>query len=483
MDVKEGERQGQFLFSAGTVDHIREYYEEIRNLPYRQDDVLVEIGEYESGNKTEGFYSHYVATLGKLIPRSTWVGRLVDHLPDWCNVVYGGQTVWQWITLSVCSLAFVLVAFVVFRVIRRLAGRLRPPLDRWLKTVAPVLIAVILVMVFRFLDADINITGRALTAVIAVDIVILGILVAWAVFALFRAIVETIIASPKIALESVDASLLRIGARIVAFFVGAWIIVKLVQGVGADVVPLLAGLGVGGLAVALAAQRTLANFIGSLILFANKPIRVGDFCRYGDKIGTVEEIGLISTRIRSLDRTIITVPNAEFSEMKLENFRKRDRRLFRTTLQLRYETTAEQMRYVLARLRELLLGHPKVLPDPARVRFVGYGAYSKDVEIFSYLSCRDQNVFLAIQEDLLLRIEDVVNEAGTGFAFPSQTTYLSRDAGLNAERQDEAEARVEQWRSENKLPFPEFDEADKEQLSNVLDYPPEGSPAFEPKDK
>jgi MscS family membrane protein len=196
---------------------------------------------------------------------------------------------------------------------------------------------------------------------------------------------------------------MRIASRVIGFLLGAWIVVVGVQGLGVNMIPLIAGLGVGGLAVALAAQKTIANFIGSLILFANRPVRAGDFCRYGDQIGTVERIGLISTRIRSLERTIVTVPNAEFSEMKLDNFSVRDIRLMKFILQLRYETTPEQMRYILAKLRELLLSHPKVTPEPARVRFVGFGAYSKDLEIFAYLRCQDQSVFLAIQEDILLR--------------------------------------------------------------------------------
>ena len=105
---------------------------------------------------------------------------------------------------------------------------------------------------------------------------------------------------------------------------------------------------------------------------------------------------------------MVTVPNAEFAQMKLDNFTLRDRRLLRTTLQLRYETTPDQLRYILAKLRELLLGHPMVTLDPARVRFVGYGAYSLDVEIFAYLRCRDQNTFLAMQEDVLLRMADII---------------------------------------------------------------------------
>jgi MscS family membrane protein len=111
---------------------------------------------------------------------------------------------------------------------------------------------------------------------------------------------------------------------------------------------------------------------------------------------------------------------------------------------------------------------------------VGYGPYAKDIEIFCYLRCTEQNEFLAIQEDLLLRIEDIVKESGSGFAFPSQTAYLARDSGIDAEKADEAEAAVAGWRSTGKLPFPEFEEEERERLEDLLDYPPRGSPGYRP---
>jgi MscS family membrane protein len=250
---------------------------------------------------------------------------------------------------------------------------------------------------------------------------------------------------------------------------------------GVNISAALAGLGIGGIAVALAAQKTLENLIGGVSLFADRPVSVGEFCRWGDQVGTVEEIGLRSTRIRTLERTVVTVPNAMLSQMEIDNFMKRDRRLLRTTLQLRYETTPDQMRFILAKLRELLIGHPMVTPDPARVRFTGYGAYSKDVDVFAYVTCQDQNTFLAIQEDVLLRMEDIIDAAGSGFAFPSQTSYLAHDSGLDHERSNEARAEVEQWRAGGKLPFPEFEEEQRQRITDVLDYPPAGTPSHRPR--
>jgi MscS family membrane protein len=244
---------------------------------------------------------------------------------------------------------------------------------------------------------------------------------------------------------------------------------------GVNVTAIIAGLGIGGLAIALAAQKTIENLFGGVTLLADRPVAVGDCCRFGDKIGTVEEIGLRSTRIRTLDRTIVTVPNAEFSALHLENFAKRDVIRVYTMIGVRYETTPDQLRYLLAELRSMLLAHPKVSPDPARVRFVNFGAYSLDLELFAYVLTSDWNEFLTIREDIFLRTMDIVERAGTGFAFPSQTTYLGRDDGLGPEKVREAEARVEAWRYDNRLPFPDFDAQEKARLKDTLVFPPEGS--------
>jgi MscS family membrane protein len=222
-------------------------------------------------------------------------------------------------------------------------------------------------------------------------------------------------------------ALVPLGRRTVLVALGAITVIAVLQNLGVNVTGVLAGLGVGGLAVALAAQKTVENLFGGLTLVADQPVRVGDFCRFGDKLGTVEEIGLRSTRIRTLDRTLVSVPNAEFSALQLESFTARDRIRFVHTIGLRYETSPDELRTVLAALRELLRSHPRVHPDPARVRFVGFGAYSLDFEIFAYLTTRDYDEYLELAEELLLRIAETVLENGAEFAFPSQTVYVGRD--------------------------------------------------------
>jgi MscS family membrane protein len=150
-----------------------------------------------------------------------------------------------------------------------------------------------------------------------------------------------------------------------------------------------------------------------------------------------------------------------------------------TTLGLRYETTDDQLRYLLANLRELLHAHPMTVhtaDDPVRVRFVGYGDFSLNVAIRVYIRTLNYNEFLSVQEDILLRTMKIVEEAGTGFAFPSRTLYLGRDAGLDDEKQQAAEKKVREWCSAQTLPFPDITESYRKEITDTLDYPPDGSP-------
>jgi MscS family membrane protein len=230
------------------------------------------------------------------------------------------------------------------------------------------------------------------------------------------------------------------------------------------------------LALALAAQPTIENLIGGLTLFADKPIRVGELCRYGSDEGTVEAIGIRSTRIRGRDRTLTTIPNGTLSKMPIVNFALRDQMLIRSVIGVRCETSPEQLRYLLVKIRDMLLGHPRIHPDSVRARFVSFGASSLDIEIFAYVTTTDQAEFLGIREDVFLRVMDIVEQSGTGFAFPSQTLYFARDGGLHAERTEAAEAQVRQWRDDGRLPFPNFSTEQIRQMRGTMAYPPSDSP-------
>jgi MscS family membrane protein len=202
---------------------------------------------------------------------------------------------------------------------------------------------------------------------------------------------------------------------------------------GVDPTPIVAGLGVGGIAVALAAQKTLENVIAGASLIFDQAVRVGDFLKMGEIQGTVDAIGLRSTRIRTLDRTIVSVPNGQIANMSLETLSARDKFWFHPMVGLSYESTGDQVRAVIDGTRALLARHQAVETDSIRVRFLRLSPFSLDVDIFAYVIARDWNHFLEIQEQLLLAITDLVRDAGTSIAFPSQTMYVrnaAADLGL-----------------------------------------------------
>ncbi len=292
---------------------------------------------------------------------------------------------------------------------------------------------------------------------------------------LSNALAETIIASPKINSKGLDAGAIRLVFRLSSVTLGIVVFILGLEQVGIALAPLLTGLGIGGVALGLAARPTLENIFGGLTLFTDRSIQVGERCCFGDKDGYIKAIGLRSTRIIALNGDLISIPNSQFSNLELVNKSRRTVTLLSQTIGLRYETTSEQLRFVLVKLRSMILAHPKLLEERARVRFVKFGDYSLDVEIFVYVDTGNLLEFLGIQEDVLLRVMDIVKAAGTDFAFPSQTAYLSQDSGLDQELSRAAEAEVQIWREKGTLPFPEFSGEQSEQLRNSLDFPPKSS--------
>jgi len=194
--------------------------------------------------------------------------------------------------------------------------------------------------------------------------------------------------------------------------------------IGFKITTLMAGLGVGGIAIALAAQAIFADLIGAIILLISQPVRVGDFCRFGNIIGTVEEIGLRATRIRTLDNTVVSVPNAEFSRQHLENYTWREKTWFHPKISLPYETPREKIAKIASDVAEMLKNHPEVLDDPIQVDFTEIGDYSHNIEVFSYIASGDWGKYKKIAHELNMAIMDIVEKAGVRLALPSRKMYV-----------------------------------------------------------
>jgi MscS family membrane protein len=382
----------------------------------------------------------------------------------------------QWVALPVIvGLGYglaVLLTSLALRLVRRRRNELASTLGRF--TVGPVrLVLIVLFVAVARRPLLLSVTVDRVVAVLEQILLILA--VAWMTLRIAESFEEVarhrLVRRRKVTLLPL-LPVVRRTAQIVMIVLA---VVAMLHSFGLNVVTVLAGLGLGGIAVALAAQKTLENFIGGITLYADQPVRVGEFCRFGATVGTVEEVGLRSTRVRTLDRTVVTIPNADFSNLQIENFARRERIWYHPTISLRYETSPDQIRYVLVEVRRMLYAHPKVDSSSARIRFSRFGASSLDLEIFSYVNESDYGAFLEVSEDLNLRIMDIVAAAGSSFALPSQTMYVERGHGLDRERARAAEAKVQEWREQQDLCLPSFPREKIAQIENTLDYPPDGS--------
>jgi len=224
---------------------------------------------------------------------------------------------------------------------------------------------------------------------------------------------------------------LRKGSKVAVVVLGA---VALLGQWGVPVASLVAGLGIGGLAVALAAQKTVENLIGSLSIGVDVPFKMGDYIRVDGLEGNVEAIGLRSTRVRTLDRTLVTIPNGKLADARIETFGARDRIRLYCTLSLVYGTTAAQLRAVLEGVEAAIRGHPLAWQEEVRVRFVALGHHALEVEVMAWLQTSDWLRFQAARQELLLRFLEVVERSGTAFAFPTQTVHLAGPEAPRAAR-------------------------------------------------
>ncbi|WP_298832360.1 mechanosensitive ion channel family protein [uncultured Piscinibacter sp.] len=415
--------------------------------------------------------------------RPLWIE---GHLwPPLREIRYFEVPLWQWLGFPLSLLLVLGLA----RLLSRGVFAVLRPLLYWLtgeraasqlaQVTAPIQLLALSLAVFVWVAvASLPVLARFTLARTAVALGIVGL--AWLVMRLSDVSMQLVEARLKRLNDLGGITVVQLTGRLGKALTVIIAVLALLYVAHVDLTTALAGLGIGGVAIAFAAQKTLENLFGGVMIISDQPVRVGDFCKAGDVLGTVESIGLRSTRIRTVDRTVVSVPNAQLSSENLENFGFRDKILFRPTLALRYETQVDQLRYVLAEIRRMLYEHPMVDHASARVRFVRFGVSSLDLEIFAYVLSGEFPRFLAVQEDLLLRIMDIVEGSGTSLAFPSSTTYLARDAGLDKAKTQDAVATVARWRQERELPFPDFHPSRITEFENRLEYPAPDSAVRQP---
>ncbi|WP_437878921.1 mechanosensitive ion channel family protein [Sorangium sp. So ce513] len=372
-----------------------------------------------------------------------WYARLEDrwlrdHLPP-ALLRPGPRELlwWQWLALPVLGLAGWLVGEVLSYFIRaglrRLIARTDSALDDVLLGGArgPLTFAVALLASAAALPW----LGLYLPAEQFLDKVVragLFMAVFWFALRAIDAVGGRLLAAPATRDNPAARSLVPLMgkiAKVAILFIG---VIAVLSELGYPVASLIAGLGIGGVALALAAQKTVENLFGSVSIGVDRALQVGDFVKVDTLLGTVETIGLRSTRIRTLDRTLVTIPNGKLADMQIESYTARDRMRLSCILSLVYETTPAQLRAVLEGCERALRAHPRLWPDDLVVRFVGIGPASFDVEIMAWFQTTDFGEFRGMRQEVLIEFLEVIRAAGTRLAYPTRTVHVAARGGERA---------------------------------------------------
>jgi len=398
-----------------------------------------------------------------------WAG---DYLPAvFFETELGGVQLWQWIGLLVLLVLALVVGYLASYVTRRALNRLAK-FTRWAWDDAVVasmrgpLVLIFWALGFYVLSAVLALDDQADGVIWGIFKLVAIVSVGWFGVRIIDVMADTMLAFFKGRDDDMGMAMVPVARKILKTLAVVIAGIVALQNVGMNVAGLLAGLGIGGLAIAMAAKTTLENLIGGITIAFDRPFKVGDFITVGGTTGTVEDLGLRSTRIRTADRSVVTIPNGTVVDSKIENFVYRDKvRLF-TSLGVQYDTTPAQITLIVDEFKRYLLQNPLVM-DGFRVRFVGFGASSQDIEILGYINTSDFGRFTGIREQIYFDLGRIVSEAGAQLAFPSQTVYLGKESHADSEKAETAARVVAERREAGELTLPEVPEAVERRLRKV----------------
>ncbi|NCD31992.1 MAG: mechanosensitive ion channel family protein [Spartobacteria bacterium] len=419
--MKEGEHAGDFQFSARTITIAQSAFELLKDRPYVDKSV-------------EGLFENYFLTPGAHIPQA-WIRRL----PLWMSYQYLHNTVWQW--LSTLLGLILIIAFIFFsgRWIHRM-GQKRQVLSRTMIRITwPLLSSLVTIFVIHFLANEIFITGQLLLSVRFMQYVILLVAGVAMVISMGNLLAEWAVHLTRYTQKSIDTYLIRLGIRLVSMTIAVIVIIEGLQKMGFSLATVLAGAGVTGLAIALAAQESLRNIFGSIMLLLDKPFTVGQRVLIRGHDGVVENIGMRSTKIRLLSGHLSSIPNDDVARADIENVGERPyiRRKFSVTIT--YDTPLEKIDEAVAILRDILavkeckggLNAPERqinTPDhPPRVYFNDLNADSLNILVIYWFVPADYWAAVAFDHHVNREIIRRFNEAGIEFAFPTQTLFMAGD--------------------------------------------------------
>jgi MscS family membrane protein len=444
--VETGPRAGEYLVAADTIERLPEFYARVRELPYKpgaaeQLDTVYRTLSNAVPNAKVTIYDAFLSSpigLSYIVPP-----RWMLSLPDWTKLRYVGASPWQWLGLAVA----VLLGAVIIWLGRR-AARPRAKADvgaagtQWRAMLLPLAIIFVAGLLVPLFDTLLRIGGILRVVIEYTRIGALYLGVAWLVIVVAVELGEAIVGSGRLTIRSLDDQLIRLGVRLIGILAAVIILISGANELGFPAYSVLAGLGVGGIAVALAAQSTIANLIGSMLIALEKPFRVGQSVRIGSTEGTVEDVGFRSTRIRTPDSSLVSIPSSTVVSSMVENLSLRTRRRQRFVVQVTYDTPREKLARLIAEIRQLLADTPLVQPNTYQVWLNNFAESSLDILVIFHLLVEDYTGELAEREAVLIRIIDLANDLGVTFAFPTRTLYVERPAKTAAARPAAGEAVV-----------------------------------------
>jgi MscS family membrane protein len=416
--IEEGSRAGEYLVSAATVERLPEFYERVKTLPYKPgparelSDAYHTLSLDQTGTIYEAFSNSPIG-LDRLIPT-----RWMLKLPDWARARIGGTATWQWAGFTFGLLVGALFVFGIYRLARRLAARNGDDLGLgWPALLTPVAIILVAAFLVPPLCAILHIGGYPRVVTAFLETSVLFLVAAWLSILGASILGEFIAASGHLRQRNLDSQLIRLGSRFAGIVVAIGFLIKGADELGFPAYSVLAGLGVGGLAIALAARDSLANLLGSMLIMVEKPFRVGHVIRVGGSEGTVEDVGFRSTRIRTSDNSLISIANNTVVNATVENLSLRAMRRQRFFVQIAYDTPREKVEKFIAGIKQVITDHPMTNKTDIQVRFNDFAKSSLSILVQFYLAVADTTAELEEREDILLRIMDLAKELEVEFAF------------------------------------------------------------------
>ncbi len=410
-------------------------------------------------------------TVGRIDPLYQQYGQgwFGDHLPSilFAHSLFGLQ-LWQWLVFLAAIAISIVLGFALALVARRLFLILASVTSwTWDDEMASVTRGPLSLLFTTFILGALStrylaLNGASLSSLVSLLKLASILSVGWLAMRLVDVAGNAMTRAFTGRNDHLATAMVPVVRRVLKPIIGVIVGVIALQNLGVNVGGLLAGLGIGGIAVALAGKSTLENLIGSIAIAFDRPFRIGDFVKVGDIMGTVEELGLRSTRIRTLDRTIVTIPNGELAISKVENFGMRDRMRLFTTLNLGLESSTDQIRFAIDEIKRYLLTHPKVWQDSFVVRFIGHSNATfqpaLQIELMLWVTVTDFAIFTGYREEILLRVGELLERAGLKLARPTRTMEEPPEGGSEAERalRETAAAEVAKRRAEGSLCLPEI---------------------------